>query len=50
MHGSWPDILFLFYYPMAAIACLLLYFDLGGRIRTARALMDVVTSLIANGA
>ena len=43
VHGSWPDILFLFYYPIAAIACLLLFFDLGGKIRTARALMDVVT-------
>jgi hypothetical protein len=34
--GSWPDVLYLFYYPMAAIACGLLYFDLGGRLSTAR--------------
>ena len=41
--GSWPDILYLFYYPLSAAGCVLLYFDLGGRLGTARALIDVVT-------
>ncbi len=42
--GSWPDVLFLFYYPMAAAACVLLYFDLGGRLDSARALIDFARS------
>ena len=29
--GAWPDVLYLFYYPMAAVACGLLYFDRGGK-------------------
>jgi diguanylate cyclase (GGDEF)-like protein/PAS domain S-box-containing protein len=41
--GSWPDVLYLFYYPMAAVACGLLYFDLGGRLDTARSLIDFAT-------
>jgi diguanylate cyclase (GGDEF)-like protein/PAS domain S-box-containing protein len=44
--GSWPDVLYLFYYPLAAVACGLLYFDLGGRLNTARALIDFGTLAI----
>ncbi|HET9473347.1 MAG TPA: hypothetical protein VFO82_05605, partial [Steroidobacteraceae bacterium] len=48
--GSWPDVLFLFYYPMAAVACGLLYFDLGGRLDSARSLIDFATLAIGFGA
>jgi len=48
--GSWPDVLYLFYYPMAAGACGLLYFDLGGRLNTARSLIDFATVSIGVGA
>jgi diguanylate cyclase (GGDEF)-like protein/PAS domain S-box-containing protein len=47
--GSWPDVLYLFYYPMAAAACGLLYFDLGGRLDTARSLIDFATLSIGFG-
>jgi hypothetical protein len=47
--GSWPDVLYLFYYPMAAAACGLLYFDLGGRLDTARSLIDFATVAIGFG-
>jgi hypothetical protein len=47
--GSWPDVLYLFYYPMAAGACGLLYFDLGGRLNTARSLIDFATLSIGFG-
>ena len=48
--GSWPDVLYLFYYPMAAVACGLLYFDLGGRLNTARSIIDFATVSIGFGA
>ena len=48
--GSWPDVLYLFYYPLAAVACGLLYFDLGGRLNTARSLIDFATLAIGFGA
>src|SRR5688572_1009539 len=44
--GAWPDVLYLFYYPMAAVACGLLYFDRGGRLDTARSLIDFATLAI----
>ena len=47
--GSWPDVLYLFYYPMAAVACGLLYFDLGGRLDTARSLIDFAMLAIGIG-
>jgi diguanylate cyclase (GGDEF)-like protein/PAS domain S-box-containing protein len=47
--GSWPDALYLFYYPMAAVACGLLYFDLGGRLNTPRSLIDFATLAIGFG-
>jgi diguanylate cyclase (GGDEF)-like protein/PAS domain S-box-containing protein len=47
--GSWPDVLYLFYYPMAAVACGLLYFDLGGRLDTARSLIDFAMLAIGFG-
>src|SRR6187549_3730857 len=37
--GSWPDVLYIFYYPLAALAFLLLYLDLGGRVKTPRPLI-----------
>jgi diguanylate cyclase (GGDEF)-like protein/PAS domain S-box-containing protein len=48
-YGSWPDVLYLFYYPMSAAACGLLYFDLGGRLNTARSLIDFATLSIGFG-
>jgi diguanylate cyclase (GGDEF)-like protein/PAS domain S-box-containing protein len=47
--GSWPDVLYIFYYPLAAWAFVLLYLDLGGRVRTARALIDFTTVAIGFG-
>jgi diguanylate cyclase (GGDEF)-like protein/PAS domain S-box-containing protein len=49
-YGSWPDALYLFYYPMAAAACALLYFDLGGRLDTARSIIDAATLSLGFGA
>jgi diguanylate cyclase (GGDEF)-like protein/PAS domain S-box-containing protein len=47
--GSWPDVLYIFYYPLAALAFGLLYFDLGGRLNTSRALIDFATISIGFG-
>jgi diguanylate cyclase (GGDEF)-like protein/PAS domain S-box-containing protein len=47
--GSWPDVLYIFYYPLAAIAFGLLYLDLGGRIARPRALIDFTTVAIGFG-
>jgi diguanylate cyclase (GGDEF)-like protein/PAS domain S-box-containing protein len=47
--GSWPDVLYIFYYPLAAWAFVLLYLDLGGRIRTMRAWIDFTTVAIGFG-
>jgi diguanylate cyclase (GGDEF)-like protein/PAS domain S-box-containing protein len=47
--GSWPDALYLFYYPLAAAACMLFYVDLGGRFTTTRALVDFTTIVIGIG-
>jgi diguanylate cyclase (GGDEF)-like protein/PAS domain S-box-containing protein len=47
--GSWPDVLYFFYYPLAALAFGLLYLDLGGRIGTPRALIDFTTVTIGFG-
>ena len=47
--GAWPDVLYLFYYPLVAIACVLLYLDLGGRLDTPRALIDAATIAIGFG-
>jgi diguanylate cyclase (GGDEF)-like protein/PAS domain S-box-containing protein len=49
-YGSWPDVLYLFYYPMAAVACALLYVDLGGRLDSARSIIDVATIALGFGA
>jgi diguanylate cyclase (GGDEF)-like protein/PAS domain S-box-containing protein len=47
--GSWPDVLYIFYYPLTALAFGLLYLDLGGRVRTPRALIDFTTIAIGFG-
>ena len=44
--GAWPDVLYVFFYPLGACACALLYFDLGGRLRSPRALIDLATLAI----
>ncbi len=48
--GSWPDVVWLFYYPLFAWACGLLYFDLGGRLNTVRSLVDFATLVVGFGA
>ncbi|HEU5134523.1 MAG TPA: EAL domain-containing protein [Steroidobacteraceae bacterium] len=48
-YGSWPDVLYIFYYPLAAWAFVLLYIDLGGRFSTVRALIDFTTVAIGFG-
>jgi diguanylate cyclase (GGDEF)-like protein/PAS domain S-box-containing protein len=48
--GSWPDLVWLFYYPLFAWACGLLYFDLGGRLDTTRSLVDFATLVVGFGA
>jgi diguanylate cyclase (GGDEF)-like protein/PAS domain S-box-containing protein len=47
--GSWPDVLYIFYYPLAAWAFVLLYIDLGGHARTPRAWIDFTTVAIGFG-
>ncbi len=49
-YGSWPDVIWLFYYPLAAAACMYLYFSLGGRLDTLRSQLDFATVLIGFGA
>jgi diguanylate cyclase (GGDEF)-like protein/PAS domain S-box-containing protein len=44
--GAWPDVLYVFFYPLVAIACVLLYLELGGRLDTPRALIDAGTIAI----
>jgi diguanylate cyclase (GGDEF)-like protein/PAS domain S-box-containing protein len=48
--GSWPDVLWIFDYPMTATACMLLYFDLGGRLNTTRSIVDFATVAVGFGA
>ena len=48
--GSWPDVLWLFYYPLTAAAAGLLYYDLGGRLNTTRLIVDFATLSIGFGA
>jgi diguanylate cyclase (GGDEF)-like protein/PAS domain S-box-containing protein len=48
--GSWPDTLYLLYYPLMAAAFLLLYFDLGGQLRSARSMIDIAMLSIGFGA
>ena len=47
--SSWPDVIWLFYYPLAAWACMLLYFDIGGRLNSKRSLVDFATVAIGFG-
>ena len=49
-YGSWPDAIWQLYYPLAAAACMYLYFDLGGRLNTLRSLLDFATVVIGFGA
>ena len=49
-YGSWPDVLWLFYYPLTAVAAGLLYYDLGGRLNTTRLVVDFATLTIGFGA
>ncbi len=44
--GAWPDVLYVFFYPLATGACLLLYADIGGGLRTMRSLIDLATLTI----
>jgi len=47
--GSWPDLFYIFYYLFTTWAFVLLYLDLGGRVRTPRALIDFTTVAIGIG-
>jgi len=47
--NTWTDVFYLLFYPMAAGACGLLYFDLGGRLNSARSLIDFATLTIGFG-
>ena len=49
-YGSWPDVLWQVYYPLAAAACMYLYFSLGGRLNTVRTLLDFATVTVGFGA
>src|SRR5688572_12402538 len=48
--GAWPDVVWLFYYPLVAGACGLLYFELGGRLDSTRSLVDFATMVVGFGA
>ena len=41
--GSWPDVLYIFYYPLAAVAFVLFYLDLGGRAEHHARVIDFTT-------
>jgi diguanylate cyclase (GGDEF)-like protein/PAS domain S-box-containing protein len=47
--GSWPDVLYIFYYPCFAIACGLFYLELGGRLNSTRSVIDFATVVIGFG-
>src|ERR1044071_3836023 len=47
--GSWPDVLYLFYYPCFAIACGLFYLELGGRLNSTRSVIDFTPVVIGFG-
>ena len=47
--GSWPDVLYIFYYPLAAWAFVLLYLDLGGRVAHDARVIDFTTVAIGFG-
>jgi diguanylate cyclase (GGDEF)-like protein/PAS domain S-box-containing protein len=48
--GSWPDVIWILWYPLAAAACGLLYFELGGRLNSTRWLVDFATLVVGFGA
>ena len=48
-YGSWPDVIWLFYYPLATAACVYLYFSLGGRFDTLRSKLDFATVAVGFG-
>jgi diguanylate cyclase (GGDEF)-like protein/PAS domain S-box-containing protein len=48
--GTWPDVVWLFYYPLVATVFVLLYFELGGRLDNTRSLVDFTTLVIGFGA
>jgi diguanylate cyclase (GGDEF)-like protein/PAS domain S-box-containing protein len=48
--GSWPDVLWVLDYPMTAVALMLLYFDLGGRLNSTRSIVDFATVAVGFGA
>ena len=47
--GSWPDVLYIFYYPCFAIACGLFYLELGGRLNSTRSIIDFATVVVGFG-
>src|SRR5215510_5543642 len=49
-YGSWPDVIWQIYYPLATAACMYLYFSLGGRLDTLRSQLDFATVSIGFGA
>ena len=49
-YGSWPDFLWIFYNPLAATASVLFFYDLGGRLKTTRSLVDFATLVVGFGA
>ncbi|MBC8026084.1 MAG: EAL domain-containing protein [Steroidobacteraceae bacterium] len=47
--GLWPDVVWIFFYPLAGAAFLLFYFELGGRFDSIRSLVDVATIVVGFG-
>jgi diguanylate cyclase (GGDEF)-like protein/PAS domain S-box-containing protein len=48
--GAWPDVVWMGWYVLAATAFTLLYRELGGKLNTARALIDFAAIVIGFGA
>ncbi|HEX6638555.1 MAG TPA: EAL domain-containing protein [Steroidobacteraceae bacterium] len=48
--GAWPDVVWIGWYPLVAIAFSLLYVDLGGRLDTTRSIIDFATLVVGFGA
>ena len=48
--GAWPDVVWIGWYPLATTAFALLYVELGGKLKTTRALVDFATLVVGFGA
>jgi diguanylate cyclase (GGDEF)-like protein/PAS domain S-box-containing protein len=48
--GTWPDVVWIGWYPLAAAAFTLLYMELGGKLNSTRSIVDFATLVVGFGA